>query len=165
MNLSFDSYNNELKKRRLYLNELKRCKERREELHSIYLGGANPFKEQVKGGKSINPMQDAQARYHDATNCETYINLDGIDYSINEYIEKLKEILEKQKVYLEGQSEILDMLEGRDYELYYMIKVKGYKPTRAVTEMAIKYDITESNIWRREYRRIKKYLKNNNSVD
>lgn len=161
MNLSFDSYNNELKKRRLYLNDLKRCIERREELHSIYLGGANQFKEQVKGGKSINPMQDAQARYYDAVNCETYINLDGIDYSINEYIEKLKEILEKQKVYLEGQSEILNMLEGREYELYCLIRVDGHRPTKAVGILARKYQIDESNIWKGTYRKIMKYLKRN----
>lgn len=163
MNLSFDSYNNEIKKRRLYLNELKRCKERREELHSIYLGGSNSFKEQVKGGKSINPMQDAQARYYDATNCETYINLDGIDYSINEYIEKLKEILEKQKEYLEGQSEILNMLEGRPNELFCLIQVEGLRPTKAVETLANKYGLDTRSIWKREYKKIKKYLKKYNN--
>lgn len=160
MNLSFEDYNNELKKRKLYLNNLKRCKDRKKELHSIYLGEPNQFGEQVRGGKSINPTQEAQARYFDATNCETYINLDGIDYSINDYIEKLKEILKKQKDYLEKQSTILNMLEGREYELYYLIKVEGHKPSKAVQIIANKYDITENNIWRREYRKIKKYLKN-----
>lgn len=158
MNLSFDSYNNELKKRRLYLNDLKRCIERREELHSIYLGGANQFKEQVKGGKSINPMQDAQARYYDAVNCETYINLDGIDYSINEYIKKLKEILEKQKDYLESQSEILNMLDGRSNELFCLIQVEGLKPTKAVETLAKKYEIDPRNVWRTEYKNIKRYI-------
>lgn len=158
MNLSFDSYNNELKKRRLYLNDLKRCIERREELHSIYLGGANQFKEQVKGGKSINPMQDAQARYYDAVNCETYINLDGIDYSINEYIKKLKEILEKQKDYLKRQSKILNMLEGRANELFCLIQIEGLRPTKAVETLANKYEIDPRNVWRTEYKKIKRYI-------
>lgn len=163
MNIIFDCYNNEVQKRKIYLSELNRCNERKEELHALYLGGSNQFKEQIKGGKSINPTEDAQVRYVDETNYETYIKIEGQPYSINEYIDKLKKLIEEQDRYIEEISNVLSKIDGRECELFYLIKVQGYKPSKAVKKLAIKYDITESNIWRREYKRIKKYLKNNNN--
>lgn len=160
MNIIFDCYNNEVQKRKIYIKELKKCNDRKEELHGMYLGGANQFGEYIKGGKSINPTEDALSGYVDAVNYKTYIKLEGQEYSLNDYIKKLNKLIKEQNRYIKEISNVLSKIEGREAELFYLIKVKGYKPTKAVTEISIKYDITENNIWRREYRKIKKYLKN-----
>lgn len=158
MSLIFEKYNNVKIKQEFYKKELQNSKDKLEEIHQKYLGGANQFAERVKGGKSINPTEDAQIAYIDEVNYKAYMNIENTMYSLTGYIEALEKLIKEQDDYLNFVEDKLRKLDGREYELFYLIKVDGYKPTQAVETLAKKYEIEPRSVWRKEYKNIKRYI-------
>lgn len=97
--------------------------------------------------------------YLDKVNYNNYRTIGGESFSINEYIDKMnKEIDELEKIIEIYNKELKDNCSDISKELYILIKMQGYNPTKAVREISIKYNIAERNIWTPYYKRIKKYL-------
>ena len=53
----------------------------------------------------------------------------------------------------------LSKFKGIKYDLYALIMIDGYNPSKAVNKIANDYDIDVSNVWKNHYKKIKKYLK------
>ena len=53
----------------------------------------------------------------------------------------------------------LSEFKGIKYDLYTLIMIDGYNPSKAVNKIANDYDIDVSNVWKNHYKKIKKYLK------
>ena len=156
MSLIYEKYNNVKLKQEFYKKELQKSMDKIEEIHQKYLGGADQFSEHVQGGKSINPTEDAQIGYIDEVNYNAYMNIETTMYSLTGYIKALEKIIEEQDEYLNFVEDKLRKLDGREYELFYLIKVDGYKPTQAVETLAKKYEIDPRSVWRTEYKNINK---------
>lgn len=53
----------------------------------------------------------------------------------------------------------LSKFKGIKYDLYALIMIDGYNPSKAVNKIANDYDIDVSNVWKNHYKKIKKYFK------
>ena len=97
--------------------------------------------------------------YLDKVNYNNYRTIGGESFSINEYIDKMnKEIDELEKIIEIYNKELKDNCSDISKELYVLIKMQGYKPTKAVKEVAYTRKMVEKGIWENHYKKIKKYL-------
>lgn len=97
--------------------------------------------------------------YLDKVNYNNYRTIGGESFSINEYIDKMnKEIDELEKIIEIYNKELKDNCSDISKELYILIKIQGYNPTKAVRMLNKKYGFAEYSIWKNHYKKIKKYL-------
>ena len=91
--------------------------------------------------------------------CTNYRTIGGESFSINEYIDKMnKEIDELEKIIEIYNKELKDNCIDIYKELYILIKIQGYNPTKAVNLIAKEKNILLRNVWKNHYKKIKKYL-------
>lgn len=97
--------------------------------------------------------------YLDKVSYTNYRTIGGKSFSINEYINKMdKEIDELEKIIEIYNKELKENCSDISKELYVLIKMQGYKPTKAVKEVAYTRKMVEKGIWENHYKKIKKYL-------
>ena len=97
--------------------------------------------------------------YLDKVNYNNYRTIGGESFSINEYIDKMnKEIDELEKIIEIYNKELKDNCSDISKELYILIKMQGYNPTKAVNLIAKEKNILLRNVWKNHYKKIKKYL-------
>lgn len=97
--------------------------------------------------------------YLDKVNYNNYRTIGGESFSINEYIDKMnKEIDELEKIIEIYNKELKDNCSDISKELYILIKIQEYNPTKAVNLIAKEKNILLRNVWKNHYKKIKKYL-------
>ena len=97
--------------------------------------------------------------YLDKVNYNNYRTIGGESFSINEYIYKMdKEIDELEKIIEIYNKELKENCSDISKELYVLIKIQGYNPTKAVKKVADTRRMEEKGIWQNHYKKIKKYL-------
>lgn len=80
--------------------------------------------------------------YLDKVNYNNYRTIGGESFSINEYIDKMnKEIDELEKIIEIYNKELKDNCSDISKELYILIKMQGYNPTKAVRMLSKKIRI------------------------
>lgn len=106
-------------------------------------------------------------------NLKGYVNikndLDLIKLNINRIEEKEKTLKSEKDIYLDLENKysfLLDKMEenlkslvGIDRDLLYEILIKGINVTRAVDNIAFRYDMDPSTIWKNYYPKVKEKLK------
>lgn len=136
---------------------LKIAKDNMEAIDAKYYETAPVYSIKVQSTPKTKDEKIIQAMYEKYE--KTYTNYDGKDYTLDEYIKRLEEEILDTKNTINVYKEAAGKLTGIENELYFCIRFNGMKPTKAVKHIAKKYDMLENNIWRRQYRNIKKYLK------
>ena len=97
--------------------------------------------------------------YLDKVNYNNYRTIGGESFSLNEYIYKMdKEIDELEKIIEIYNKELKENCSDISKELYVLIKIQGYNPTKAVKKVADTRKMRENGIWENHYKKIKKYL-------
>lgn len=100
-------------------------------------------------------------------NIKTDLNL--IKLNVNRIEEKEKTLKSEKNIYLDLENKysfLLDKMEenlkslvGINRELLYEILIKGTNVTRAVDNVAFRYDMDPSTIWKNYYPKVKEKLK------
>ena len=138
----------EMAKKRLNL-----LMDRKEQLYCKYFPLTAKLKEDiVDGGENNN---DKMADYvHELHELDI-----GTGKSLAEEINYQQENVDKIQTYVNNMNDILCKLNGVEYELYYEIVVKGITISKAVDNIAEKYEKDTRTIWKYHYKSIKKYIK------
>jgi len=138
----------EMAKKRLNL-----LMDRKEKLYCKYFPLTPTLKEDVVDGgiKNNDKMADYVHELHE-------IDI-GTGKSLAEEITYQQENVNKIQVYVNNMNDILSKLNGVEYELYYEIVVKGIAISKAVNNIAEKYNKDSRTIWKYHYKNIKKYVK------
>lgn len=129
---------------------------RLEELEQKFLFPTNDLSSIRTNTNLINYNKE---KYIDLTSYTIYKTIESNDYTLLEYIDYMKKEVNNLEFQIFTIESKLKELTGREYKLYYLIKVEGMSPTKAVEELAKKENLLAlDNIWRKEYRKIKKFL-------
>lgn len=83
----------------------------------------------------------------------------GTGKSLAEEIKYQQENVNRIQSYVNNMNDILSKLSGIEYELYYEIVVNGVGVSKAVSNIAEKYDKDTRTIWKYHYKLIKKDVK------
>jgi len=83
----------------------------------------------------------------------------GTGMSIEGEIAYQQNIVEQLQGYLNSMSESLSKMTGIEYQLFYEIVYNGINVTKAVDNIAYKYDVDVSTIWKKHYKKVKRYVK------
>lgn len=75
--------------------------------------------------------------------------------SLDQEITDVRNELQLREYYLKRMELVLESTTGIENELFYLIAVKGYRPTRAVEFVAEKYKKEPITIWKYNYSKIK----------
>lgn len=138
----------EMAKKRLNL-----LMDRKEQLYCKYFPLTPSLKEDIVDGGEKN--RDKMADYvHELHEVDI-----GTGKSLAEEILYQQENVDKIQNNVNDMNNILSKLTGIEYELYYEIVVKGMAVSRAVENIAEKYDKDIRTIWKYQYKNIKKYVK------
>lgn len=138
----------EMAKKRLNL-----LMDRKEQLYCKYFPLTPTLKDDVVDGGEKN--RDKMAEYvHELHEVDI-----GTGKSLAGEITYQQENVDKIQTNVNDMSNILSKLNGIEYELYYEIVVKGITITKAVDNIAEKYDKDTRTIWKYHYKNIKKYIK------
>lgn len=127
--------------------------DRKEQLYAKYFPIAQKLKDDIiKGGKKDN---DKMAMYvHELNEVDI-----GTGRSLAQEIEYQRSVVDSLARYINDMSETLNRMNGIEYALYYEIAVKGVRVSRAVSNIAERYNVDDSTIWKRHYWKIKKDVK------
>ena len=128
--------------------------DRKEQLYAKYFPITQKIKDDViKGGSRDN---DKMAQYvHELNEIDI-----GTGRSLAEEIEYQRKVIYKLKRYVSDMNETLSKMTGIEYALYYEIVVKGINPSRAVSNVAERYNKDDHTIWKYHYNKIKNDVKN-----
>ena len=128
--------------------------DRKEQLYAKYFPITQKIKDDViKGGSRDN---DKMAQYvHELNEVDI-----GTGRSLAEEIEYQRKVIYKLKRYVSDMNETLSKMTGIEYALYYEIVVKGINPSRAVSNVAERYNKDDHTIWKYHYNKIKNDVKN-----
>lgn len=124
--------------------------DRKEQLYAKYFPVTQKIKDDViKGG---NQDKDKMAAYvHELNEVDI-----GTGRSLAQEIEYQRDIVDKFKRYLNEMTDALSKMRGIEYSLYYEIVVNGINTSRAVSIVAERYNISDRNMWKYHYKKIKK---------
>lgn len=127
--------------------------DRKEQLYCKYFPVTQQIKDDIiKGGKKDN---DKMAMYvHELNEVDI-----GTGRSLAQEIEYQRSVVDNLKRYVDDMDETLSKMNGIEYSLYYEIVVKGVGISRAVSNVAERYNVDDSTIWKRHYWKIKKDVK------
>ena len=127
--------------------------DRKEELYCKYFPLTAKIKEDVIS--SSRPNNDKMADYVYELN-----DVDiGTGRSLAGEIEYQRKVINKLQRYIKDMDETLSKMTGIEYALYYEIVVNGVRTARAVSNIAERYNMDDSTIWRYHYSKIKKDVK------
>ena len=127
--------------------------DRKEKIYAKYFPITQQIKDDVvSGGKKDN---DKMAMYvHELNEVDI-----GTGFSLAQEIEYQRSVIERDTQYLNEMNETLNKNSGIEYSLYYEIVIKGIRISRAVGNIAERYNLDEHTIWKYHYNKIKKNLK------
>lgn len=127
--------------------------DRKEQLYCKYFPITATIREDVvSGGKKNN---DKMADYvHELNEVDI-----GTGRSLAQEIEHQRGVVDKLARYISDMSEALGKMNGIEYALYYEVVVKGVRISRAVSNIAERYDRDDQTIWKYHYPKIKKEIK------
>lgn len=124
--------------------------DRKEQLYAKYFPVAQRLKDDIVKGGEQDSDKFASYLY------ELY-NVDiGTGYSLEQEIEHQRNVIERDKQALDEMTETLENTTGIEYSLYYEIVVKGVGISRAVSNIAERYNKENYTIWKYHYSKIKK---------
>ena len=127
--------------------------DRKEQLYAKYF----PITQQVKddiisGGKKDN---DKMAQYvHELNEVDI-----GTGRSLSQEIEYQRAVVDNIKRYIAEMDEALKKMRGIEYSLYYEIVVNGVNTSKAVSNIAERYNRDDHTIWKYHYNKIKNDVK------
>ena len=127
--------------------------DRKEQLYCKYFPMTQKIKDDVvSGGKQNN---DKMANYvHELHEVDI-----GTGRSLADEIDYQREGVEKLQQYVNQMNDTLAKMNGIEYALYYEIVVKGTRVSRAVSNIAERYNRDDQTIWKYHYSKIKKEIK------
>lgn len=127
--------------------------DKKEQLYAKYFPITQKIKDDViTGGKKDN---DKMAMYvHELNEVDI-----GTGRSLAQEIEYQRAVVDTLTRYVNDMSETLSKMTGIEYSLYYEIAVKGVRVSRAVSNVAERFNVDDSTIWKRHYWKIKKDIK------
>ena len=127
--------------------------DRKEQLYAKYFPITPKLKDDViKGGQKDN---DKMALYvHELNEVDI-----GTGRSLAQEIEYERSIVDKLKRYINDMDETLSKMTGIEYSLYYEIVVKGVNTSKAVSNVAERYNKDDHTIWKYHYKKIKENVK------
>ena len=127
--------------------------DRKEQLYCKYFPITATLKDVVVSGGDRN--HDKMADYvHELNEVDI-----GTGRSLAQEIEYQREIVDKLARYIKDMGDALDRMNGIEYSLYYEIVVKGVRISRAVSNIAERYNKDDQTIWKYHYPKIKKEVK------
>lgn len=94
------------------------------------------------------------------------LRLDGVEKEAETLTKEKENLLQLKKTYDNKLKEIekqLKTLKGIEYSLYYEIMVNGLSVNKAITKVALQYDVSDSTIWKTYYPDLKHKLEQNNN--
>lgn len=127
--------------------------DRKEQLYCKYFPVTQRIKDDIiKGGEKD---KDKMALYvHELNEVDI-----GTGRSLAQEIEYQRDIVDRFKRYVNEMSETLNKLCGIEYSLYYEIVVNGVNTSKAVSNVAERYDRDDQTIWKYHYNKIKEDIK------
>lgn len=127
--------------------------DRKEQLYAKYFPITQQIKDDViTGGKKDN---DKMAMYvHELNEVDI-----GTGFSLAQEIEYQRSIIERDTQYINEMTETLSKFTHIEHALYYEIVINGVKISRAVNNIAERYNKDNDTIWKYHYSKIKKYVK------
>ena len=127
--------------------------DRKEQLYCKYFPVTQRIKDDIiKGGEKD---KDKMALYvHELNEVDI-----GTGRSLAQEIEYQRDIVDRFKRYVNEMSETLNKLRGIEYSLYYEIVVNGVNTSKAVSNVAERYDRDDHTIWKYHYNKIKEDIK------
>lgn len=127
--------------------------DRKEQLYCKYFPITATLKDVVVS--SGNKTNDKMADYvHELNEVDI-----GTGRSLAREIEYQREIVAGLQRYLDQMKDTLGKMSGIEYALYFEIVVKGIGISRAVSNIAERYNRDDQTIWKRHYSKIKKDIK------
>ena len=127
--------------------------DRKEQLYAKYFPVNQRLKDDVvKGGVRDN---DKMAQYVYELN-EVDI---GTGRSLAQEIEYQRTVVDNIKRYVADMEETLSKMRGIEYALYYEIVVNGVNTSKAVNNIAERYNKDDQTVWKYHYRKIKNDVK------
>lgn len=127
--------------------------DKKEELYCKYFPITAKIKEDVVSGS--RPNNDKMADYVYELN-----DVDiGTGRSLADEIEYQRTVVDNIQRYLNTMSETLSKMTGIEYALYYEIVVNGVRISRAVSNVAERYNKDDHTVWKYHYGKIKKDVK------
>lgn len=151
--LTIQTYTNTKCELEMAKTRLNLLMDRKEKLYCKYFPITSKPKEiMVDGGEHNNDkMADYVHELHQ-------IDL-GTGMSLAGEIEEQQENVNKLQNYINDMEATLSKMSGIEYALYYEIVVNGFTITKAVNNVAEKYDKDNGTIWKNHYKKIKKDIK------
>ena len=127
--------------------------DRKEQLYAKYFPVTKKLKDDiVKGGEKD---KDKMAMYvHELNEVDI-----GTGRSLAQEIEYQRGVVDMLAYYVNVMSDTLAKMTGIEHALYYEIVVKGVRPSKAVSNIAERFNVDDSTIWKRHYWKIKKDVK------
>ena len=127
--------------------------DRKEQLYAKYFPITQQIKDDIiSGGKKDN---DKMAMYvHELNEVDI-----GTGFSLAQEIEYQRSIIERDTQYINEMNETLNKNTGIEYALYYEIVIKGVNISKAVSNIAERYNKENDTIWKYHYSKIKKDIK------
>ena len=152
--IELETMKNLLKREQWIKNEIDYMINEKEKVEAEYSGA---------GGMKIS--FEGKAPYktnHDSKLVELTHRL-GFKYIYNgmnllEYIEYMKKELKEVQIEIEHRKKLLNEFEGIQYDLFKAIVFEKKSNSKAVEEIAEKYNKTPRNIWGTVYKEIKEYI-------
>lgn len=127
--------------------------DRKEQLYAKYFPVTKKLKDDiVKGGEKD---KDKMAMYvHELNEVDI-----GTGRSLAQEIEYQRSVVDKFKRYVNEMTEALGKMKGIEYSLYYEIVVNGVNTSKAVSNVAERYNRDDQTIWKYHYNKIKNDVK------
>lgn len=127
--------------------------DKKEQLYCKYFPVTQRLKEDiVKGGERD---KDKMASYvHELNEVDI-----GTGRSLAEEIEYQRAVVDRFTRYVNDMSETLGRMNGIEYALYYEIVVKGVRISRAVSNVAERFNVDDRSVWKYHYSKIKNDVK------
>lgn len=127
--------------------------DRKEQLYCKYFPITAKIKEDVVSCSKTN--NDKMADYvHELYDVDI-----GTGKSLADEIEYQRAVVDNIQRYINIMNETLNKMSGIEYALYYEIVVNGIRTARAVSNVAERYNMDDSTIWKYHYSKIKKDVK------
>ena len=127
--------------------------DRKEQLYCKYFPITQQIKEDIiKGGAKDN---DKMAQYvHELNEVDI-----GTGRSLAQEIEYQRTVVDNIKRYIVDMEETLSKMRGIEYALYYEIVINGVNTSKAVSNVAERYNKDDQTVWKHHYRKIKENVK------
>lgn len=123
--------------------------DKKEQLYAKYFPVTQKIKDDIiKGGSRDN---DKMAQYvHELHEVDF-----GTGRSLAQEIDHQRAVVDRLKRYIDDMTEVLGKMRGIEYALYYEIVVNGINTSKAVSNVAERYNKDDHTIWKYHYKKIK----------